>query len=105
MMMYPIGRSGRPNDLPILGQADVMDVMAIGKILVVDDSVVARRILTGLLTHAGHTVATAETGEEALRRLPELQPDLVVVDIRLPGIDGYELSRRIRHEPSWSTLP
>jgi len=50
-------------------------------------------------------VLTAESGEDALRLLQEHQPDLVLLDILMPGLDGYEVCRRIRQDPVTAFLP
>jgi DNA-binding response OmpR family regulator len=68
------------------------------KILVVEDDVTTREIVTRALKCANHTVITATDGERALESLASAQPDLVVLDVGLPGIDGFEVCRRIRLE-------
>src|SRR3982750_3885538 len=67
------------------------DDMAQGTILVVDDSPLATKIMSTLFTREGYDVLTAGSGEEALEHLGRVTPDLVVTDIMMPGIDGYEL--------------
>src|SRR6266446_6803367 len=64
-------------------------VMA-GRILAVDDQEDNRRILRDLLTTAGYEVIEAVTGEDAVTRALAQRPDLILMDIQLPGIDGYE---------------
>jgi DNA-binding response OmpR family regulator len=66
------------------------------RILVVDDDSMAREILKRILEHAGFEVLTAAGGAEALRRLQEGIPHLVVVDLMMPEMDGFELCRRIK---------
>lgn len=66
------------------------------KILTVDDSAVARRLIRHDLEPAGYEVIEAGTGEDALDALVAHQPDLVTLDVHMPGIDGYETCRRIR---------
>jgi two-component system nitrogen regulation response regulator NtrX len=71
--------------------------MAIGKaILIVDDEESIRQTLGGILTDEGHEVVTAESGEEALRVVEEELPNLVLLDIWLPGIDGIEVLKAIK---------
>ncbi len=65
-------------------------------ILVVDDDKNTRKLLRAVLERDGYTVFTAENGEAALSRLGEVHIDLVVLDIMMPGIDGYELTRTLR---------
>jgi two-component system, OmpR family, alkaline phosphatase synthesis response regulator PhoP len=75
------------------------------RILVVDDEIYIVHILEFTLTMEGYEVLTAADGEEALRRLEQDRPDLVVLDIMMPKIDGYEGLRRIRADEEFRTLP
>ena len=75
------------------------------RILAVDDIPQNLRLLDAVLTPEGYTVITAATGEEALERVAQERPDLVLLDIVLPGIDGYEVCRRLRADPATSFLP
>lgn len=74
-------------------------------ILVVDDLAQNVRLLDAVLSPQGFRVATASSGEEALEVLSKEHPDLVLLDIRMPGIDGYEVCRRIRDDPGTEFLP
>ena len=75
-----------------------MSASSLGRILVVDDEELVRGMLTEYFTGAGYDVVTAASGLEALRRLPESQPDLVLLDVRMPGLDGVETLRRLREQ-------
>jgi CheY-like chemotaxis protein len=66
------------------------------KILIVDDHPMNITILKKILDHDDYHVATAASGEEALARMQTFQPDLILLDVMMPGIDGYETCRRIR---------
>ena len=66
------------------------------KILVVDDQPSITWLLEAVLAAEGHAVTTAEGGPEAWAKMAELQPDLVITDVQMPTIDGFELVRRIR---------
>jgi len=68
----------------------------VSKVLVVDDDASLRRIVEYNLAEEGHAVATAASGEEALRALERSRFDLVVTDIKMPGMDGMELLRRVK---------
>ncbi|MGZ4602959.1 MAG: adenylate/guanylate cyclase domain-containing protein [Kineosporiaceae bacterium] len=76
-----------------------------GTILVVDDLPQNVRLLEAVLTPRGFRVVTAGSGPQALDRLREESPDLVLLDILMPGMTGYEVCRRIRDEPSTRFLP
>ena len=65
-------------------------------ILVVDDDPQIVRFLERGLVHKGYSVATARDGAEALAEAREKQPDLVILDIMMPGLDGIEVSKRLR---------
>ena len=76
-----------------------------GRILVVDDQRANSEMLAGVLQARGYQVSTAASGEAALAAVQLAAPDLVVADIRMPGIDGYELCRRLREQPATTMLP
>jgi CheY-like chemotaxis protein len=69
------------------------------KILVVDDSQLVKDIVKLRLESLGYEVALASSGEEALEQVHESPPALIVLDIRMPGIDGYEVCRLLRQDP------
>ncbi|MFC4584649.1 fused response regulator/phosphatase [Sphaerisporangium corydalis] len=74
-------------------------------ILVVDDTPTKRYILGSWLRRAGHEVVEATCGEEALDLVHALAPDLVILDVRLPDIDGYEVCERIKADPATTAIP
>ena len=69
--------------------------MAINKVLVVDDSKTELMFLTDLLVKNGFTVKTAENAEDAFRRLAEEKPELILMDVVMPGQNGFQLTRAI----------
>ncbi len=73
-------------------------------ILVVDDAPVNLKLMRLLLTHEGYDVRAAERAEDALQMLGSFRPELVLADIRMPGMDGLELTRRIKADPNTSNL-
>ncbi len=75
------------------------------RILVVDDEIYIVHILEFSLTMEGYSVLTASDGEEALRIIEQERPDLVVLDIMMPKLDGYEVCRRLRQDEQFRSLP
>ena len=75
------------------------------RILVVDDDRNLRKIITTNLELAGYDVTAASSGVEAMQLLEDLQPDLVLLDVMMPSMDGYETTRRIRKHPTNSHVP
>ena len=76
-----------------------------GRILVVDDQRANVEMLCELLRSRGYLVDGVHDGEAALQKVAEMKPDLVISDIRMPGIDGYELTQRLRGNPATELLP
>jgi twitching motility two-component system response regulator PilH len=79
--------------------------MTIHKILLVDDSKTELHYLSDLLGKRGYTVRTAENGEEAMRRLGEETPDLILMDVVMPGQNGFQLTRTITRDPRFANVP
>jgi chemosensory pili system protein ChpA (sensor histidine kinase/response regulator) len=74
-------------------------------VMVVDDSLTVRNVTTHLLQRAGYQVATAKDGVDALEQLAELSPAVMLLDIEMPRMDGFELTRQLRREPATQNLP
>ena len=79
--------------------------MTIQKVLVVDDSKTELMFLTNLLQKNGMTVRTAEGADEAFKRLSEEKPDLILMDVVMPGQNGFQLTRTINRTPEYSDIP
>ena len=79
--------------------------MPIQKILLVDDSKTELHYLSELLAKRGFAVRTAENGEDAMRRLAEEKPDLILMDVVMPGQNGFQLTRAITRDPRFAHVP
>lgn len=75
------------------------------RILVVEDTEDNRQIMRDLLTNAGYTLVEAVTGEEGVIAAAREKPDLILMDIQLPVLDGYEATRRIKANPDTRGIP
>ena len=75
------------------------------RVLVVEDTEDNRRIVRDLLTSAGFELIEATTGEEGVVAAAEHRPDLILMDIQLPVLDGYEATRRIKADPELRHIP
>src|SRR2546422_1286207 len=78
---------------------------AAGKILVVDDTAVNVKLLADLLGVKGYAVVTAASGKDALEKVEAEKPDLVLLDVMMPGMTGYEVCRKLRQNPATAMLP
>ena len=76
-----------------------------GRVMVVDDQPSNLRVISALLSRQGYTVHTAESGEDALQLLERQGADLLLLDMMMPGMDGFELLEEVRQHPDWSSLP
>jgi two-component system cell cycle response regulator DivK len=75
------------------------------RILVIEDQEDNRRILRDLLTSVGYDVVEAVTGEDGVAFAEAHRPDLILMDIQLPGLDGYEATRRIKANAALAAIP
>jgi twitching motility two-component system response regulator PilH len=79
--------------------------MTIRKILLVDDSKTELHFMSDLLGKRGYAVRTAENGDEAMKRLGEETPDLILMDVVMPGLNGFQLTRAITRDPRFANVP
>jgi len=75
------------------------------RILVIEDHEDNRRILRDLLSSAGFELIEAMTGDQGVAMAQEHRPDLILMDIQLPGLDGYQATRRIKADPALRQIP
>jgi twitching motility two-component system response regulator PilH len=79
--------------------------VAIQKILIVDDSPTERYYLTDILVKNGFSVTTADNGEDALLKLRSERPELILMDVVMPGANGFQVTRSIARDPELSGVP
>jgi twitching motility two-component system response regulator PilH len=75
------------------------------KVLIVDDSMTQRQLMSSVLEQIGLTVLIATDGVEAWEQIQQVQPDIVVLDIIMPRMNGYEVCRKIKTDPAMHNLP
>ncbi|NWD23770.1 EAL domain-containing response regulator [Pseudomonas yamanorum] len=74
-------------------------------LLIVDDEIQVRKLLETLLRHEGYQTVSAASGEEALRLVAQRPPDLILLDIMMPGMDGYEVANQLKGSPATANIP
>jgi twitching motility two-component system response regulator PilH len=79
--------------------------MAIQRILIVDDSPTERYYLSDILSKNGYNVSVAESGEEALAKIKEEKPQLILMDVVMPGANGFQVTRSIARDPELKDVP
>ena len=79
--------------------------MAIRKILIVDDSPTERHVLNDMLTKAGYEVVASDNGEDAIQKAKSLKPDLILMDVVMPGLNGFQATRAISRDPDTRAIP
>ena len=79
--------------------------MGIRKILIVDDSPTERHVLNDLLTKAGFEVVTSDNGEDAILKSKQVKPDLILMDVVMPGLNGFQATRAISRDPDTRAIP
>jgi len=94
-----------PRAVHIEGADGSTNAMTIKKILVVDDSPTERLALTELLTARGYQVVTADNGEDAIARSKSETPDLILMDVVMPGMNGYQATRTISRDELTRRIP
>ena len=79
--------------------------MPIKKILIVDDSPTERHYLSEILARGGFDVVTSDSGEDALRKAKALLPDLILMDVVMPGMNGFQATRAITRDEATKNIP
>lgn len=79
--------------------------MPVKKILVVDDSPTERHVISELLVRSGYQVITAENGEEGVEKARREKPDLILMDVVMPGLNGYQATRTLTRDETTKHIP
>ena len=79
--------------------------MPIKKILIVDDSPTERHVLNDMLTKSGYEVVASDNGEDAILKARLLKPDLILMDVVMPGLNGFQATRAISRAPETRSIP
>lgn len=79
--------------------------MAIRKILVIDDSPTDQQFLRELLTRQGYQVTSASGGEEGVSKAKSLRPDLILMDVVMPGVNGFQATRQLAEDEATKAIP
>ena len=79
--------------------------MAIKTVLIVDDSPTERHMLKDLLAKAGFEVIASDSGEDAIQKAKSAQPDLILMDVVMPGLNGFQATRAISRDPDTRKIP
>ena len=79
--------------------------MTVKKILIVDDSPTERHALNDMLTKAGYEVVSTDNGEDAIVKARKVKPDLILMDVVMPGLNGFQATRAISRDPETKSIP
>jgi len=100
----PAGAGGHPHGAKGSETRDGKG-MAIRKILIVDDSPTERHVLNDMLTKAGYEVVASDNGEDAIQKAKSVRPDLILMDVVMPGLNGFQATRAISRDPDTRAIP
>jgi twitching motility two-component system response regulator PilH len=84
---------------------DAIEVRAMKKVLVVDDSATETYQISNILNKYGYDVVSADTGEQGVELARKHSPDLVLMDIVMPGINGFQATRQLNRDPETKSIP
>ncbi|MFO1322849.1 MAG: Hpt domain-containing protein [Burkholderiales bacterium] len=98
----PSGDDRAMGDRP---RAPIVPMSALPLVMIVDDSLTVRKVTSRLLTREGFAVSTAKDGVDALQVIAEQVPDVILLDIEMPRMDGFEFAKTIKGDPKYSNIP
>ena len=105
LILNPVQLAARPEEESVVVNAVSDDTGLPPMVMVVDDSLTVRKITGRLLERQGYRVVTARDGEEAMQQLAEQLPQVMLVDVEIPRMDGFELTRRVRGDEHLKDIP
>ena len=107
LILNPIALAQRTSGAYKVGRAAAVELMQQTQplVMVVDDSLTVRKVTSRMLIRAGYQVVTAKDGLDALEKLTEFSPAVMLLDIEMPRMDGFELTKRLRNDPKFRYLP
>ncbi len=82
-----------------------LTTMPIKRILIVDDSPTERHVLNDMLSKAGYEVVASDNGEDAIQKARKVRPDLILMDVVMPGLNGFQATRAIARDPDTRSIP
>jgi twitching motility two-component system response regulator PilH len=97
-------RRRRPADVAASDE-NPSPVMTIKKILIVDDSPTERHVLNDMLTKAGYEVFVCDNGDDAIAKAKQIMPDLILMDVVMPGLNGFQATRAISRDVDTKDIP
>jgi twitching motility two-component system response regulator PilH len=97
-------RRRRPADVAASDE-NPSPVMTIKKILIVDDSPTERHVLNDMLTKAGYEVFVCDNGDDAIAKAKQIMPDLILMDVVMPGLNGFQATRAISRDLDTKDIP
>ncbi|HEX7466300.1 MAG TPA: response regulator, partial [Usitatibacter sp.] len=91
----------KPQEAPFMAESKSGNPL----VMVVDDSLTVRKIMGRMLTREGYEVASAKDGVDALQQLQDMKPDLILLDVEMPRMDGFEFARNVRADEATKNIP
>jgi chemosensory pili system protein ChpA (sensor histidine kinase/response regulator) len=106
LILNPVPLAQKTVQVQKLGEkAVVVPVRRTPVVMIVDDSLTVRKITSRLLTRVGYEVVTAKDGVDALEKLVDITPDVMLLDVEMPRMDGFELTKNLRRDSKTKKLP
>ena len=106
LILNPVSLAQMASQTLMRGESVMVEpVQRVPVVMIVDDSLTVRKITTRLLTRVGYEVVTAKDGVDALEKLVDMMPDVMLLDVEMPRMDGFELTKQLRRDNKTKSLP